>query len=216
MAWSAENQDYVPEEGNSNAGINDPGSPPLTTDNLDLAWYNLPFQPSHANLVSLYAAHSPPVPENGSIFSCPAAPVPLTAGGPTFLQPYFMYGMNARLCINFSTRRNTGVPNTRFGAIPQPRDTVFMAEPGPGPSPSTPSQGSSVTGYYVAGSLFDSANGGRSPRHLNMDNFFMCDGHVRTARTNEFDRTQIEADSASTEWSQPRQMYWYPTPNTPN
>jgi prepilin-type processing-associated H-X9-DG protein len=66
--------------------------------------------------------------------------------------------------------------------------------------------------------MFDDQNGNLPTRHLGMDNFFMCDGHVRSARTNEFDRTQNEANDASLEWIHfPNgPMYWYPTPNTPN
>src|SRR5213082_1809564 len=54
--------DQVPEEGNTAAGINDPGGP-SSTDNLDSAWYNyIATEIKQPTLVSLYAAKRPPLP----------------------------------------------------------------------------------------------------------------------------------------------------------
>jgi len=44
----------------------------------------------------------------------------------------------------------------------------------------------------------------------------LCDGSVRSDKTNEFLRTPTEANSAKDEWAVPRKMYWYPTPTTPD
>src|SRR5262245_34862155 len=55
-----DNREFVPDEGNVNAAINDPGSP-TATDNYHYAWYNCvaPFI-SQQPLVNLYGANGFP------------------------------------------------------------------------------------------------------------------------------------------------------------
>jgi hypothetical protein len=129
-----------------------------------------------------------------------------------------MYGENARLCINFGTRVNTGVQQTKLFNIVKPTDTVFMAEvdgdavDSTGASSVGASQ-SNVTGYYAIARHNKNKRG----------EFSMCDGSARSATTNDFWRTQGEANddytvtgSIALEWETPRVMYWYPSPMTPN
>src|SRR5262249_28062324 len=120
--YAEDNDDQVPEEGNTVIPINN-------SQNAD-AWYNritpLIDQPS---LVSLYTATppAPPLPGDKTIYSCPSAPKPNFT--PAVGRAYFMYGMNGRLCINRSTR--AGPPplsNTKLSGIERPVDTVFVAE----------------------------------------------------------------------------------------
>lgn len=129
-----------------------------------------------------------------------------------------MYGENGRLCINFGTIVSTHVQQTKLSNLPKPTDTIFMAEvngnavDASGTSTTTAAN-SNVTGFYSFA------------RHSykKLGNFAMCDGSMRSARTNEFWRTQGEADddytktgSIALEWQTPRTMYWYPSPMTPN
>jgi len=212
-----DNSDFVPDEGNQGAAINDPGGP-TATDNYHNAWYNC-VAPTikQVPLVELYGAnghaHTPPLPGSASIFSCPSAPDPDPKAGfqnpPVVAKAYFMYGMNNRLCINMSTRAS-GVQQTKLTGVLKPSDTVFLAEvngnsidPNNG---SAPASDSGTTGYYAIA------------RHSNnkIGIFTMCDGSSRSARTNSFWRTQGEANDAATEWGQMRNIYWYPTPTTPN
>jgi len=224
--YSDDNNDYVPEEGNTANAINYPGTA-TTADNLDYAWYNrVPPAIAQTPLVYLYGAYghvfNPPLPGSQSIFSCPSAPDPNTKLGYSdplsVKKAYFMYGENGRLCINFGTLVSTGVQQTRLSNILMPTDTIFMAEvvgnavDSSGASITTAAN-SNVTGYYSIA------------RHSykKLGNFAMCDGSSRSARTNEFWRTQGEADddytktgSIALEWQTPRTMYWYPSPTTPN
>src|SRR5262245_23211215 len=56
--YTQENRDFVPEEGNVAAGINDAGSP-TATDNYDYAWYNVVATTvGQPTLVSLYVANN--------------------------------------------------------------------------------------------------------------------------------------------------------------
>ncbi len=222
--YAGDNRDVVPEEGNTSAAINDPGGP-TATDNYDSAWYNC-VAPSIAQppLVNLYGANGhqvdPPTPNSSSIFSCPGAVEPgLTLGYQNPLKvakAFFMYGENGRLCINFSTRKSKGIGQTKLGNITKSSDTIFLAEvngngvDAAGASIVGPSQ-SNVTGFYSFA------------RHSKnkLSNFSMCDGSSRSARTNDFWRTQGEADGTptndgQTEWAKDRAMYWYPSANTPN
>jgi prepilin-type N-terminal cleavage/methylation domain-containing protein len=218
--YAQDGNDFVPEEGDTTAGINDPGSA-TATDNYRFAWYNC-VGPSISQppLVNLYGANNspanPPLPDSKSIFACPSAPPPTAALGydlpPTVRKAYFMYGENARLCINFSTRATTGVPQTKLSNVVKVSDTVFLAEVDPDSGTVGTSQ-SNVTGFYAIA------------RHdyNKLGNFAMCDGSARSARTNEFWRTQGEADddylttgSIALEWQTQRLIYWYPTPTTPN
>src|SRR5262245_19033960 len=120
MLYAEDNEDQVPEEGNTVIPISHP-------QNAD-AWYNLIAKTiDQQSLVALYTAGSPPFPADKSIFSCPAAPKPGFA--PSVGKAYFMYGMNGRLCINKSTRAGPPpIPNTKLVGITRPSDTVFIAE----------------------------------------------------------------------------------------
>jgi prepilin-type N-terminal cleavage/methylation domain-containing protein/prepilin-type processing-associated H-X9-DG protein len=202
--YSDDNREFVPEEGNVTAGINDPGGP-TATDNLHMAWYNLVASyVSQPTLLTQYQRNDPPVASTPTIFSCPTAPKPdgTYQSPPTVRKAFFMYGENARLCINFSTRSTTHVPQTRLSTVVKPSQTIFLAEVDPNTASDV--SVSVVTGYYAVA------------RHNKRGNFSMCDGSSRSARTNEFWRTQGEANDASAEWAFPRTMYWYPTPTTPN
>lgn len=223
--YAQDNSDFVPDEGNVNAPINDGGSA-TSTDNYHCAWYNC-VAPTIAQkpLVNLYGANgnaaTPPLPHSSSIFSCPSAPDPKTTLGylnpPTVAKAYFMYGENARLCINMAARKN-GAQQTKLFDIMKPSATVFLAEvngnevDATGKSSVGPAQ-SNVTGYWAV------ARHNKNRRGV----FSMCDGSARSARTNEFWRTQGEANddytvtgSVALEWQTTRSMYWYPSPMTPN
>ena len=223
--YSNDNKDAVPEEGNTGAGINDSGSA-TATDNYDQAWYNNVAQTvNQPSLVSLYGAFghpvNPPLPSSATIFSCPSAPDP----NPKIFNPvnvaeaYFMYGENSRLCVNFSTRHNPPYPpQTKLSTLLKPSNTIFLAEVNGNSlnangtvSPSN----SNVTGFYSIA------------RHSKnrLGNFSMCDGSAISAHTNDFWRTQPEADddylttgTIALEWQHypSAKMYWYPTPTTPN
>jgi prepilin-type N-terminal cleavage/methylation domain-containing protein len=223
--YSNDNQDMVPEEGNTGAAINDPGSA-TATDNFDQAWYNDVAQTvSQPSLVSLYGAFghqvNPPLPNSASIFSCPSAPDP----NPKVFHPvsvgeaYFMYGENSRLCVNFSTRHSAPFPpQTKLSVLSKPSNTIFLAEVDGNALNSSgtvsPSQ-SNVTGFFSIA------------RHSKnrLGNFSMCDGSAISAHTNDFWRTQAEADddfhatgTIALEWKDypSAKLYWYPTPTTPN
>jgi prepilin-type N-terminal cleavage/methylation domain-containing protein/prepilin-type processing-associated H-X9-DG protein len=224
--YTDDNNDFVPDEGNTANAINDPGSA-TTSDNLHYAWYNC-VAPSISQppLINLYGAFGhpfdPPLPGSQSIFSCPTAPDPdktynLSSPATAIQKAYFMYGENARLCVNFGTRA-TGVPQTRLSNVVKPAETVFLAEVNGNATDVngktiTTAANSNVTGYYS------------SARHANkkLANFAMCDGSSISARTNVFWRTQAEADddykitgSVALEWQTARLIYWYPSPMTPN
>lgn len=187
--------DQVPEEGNTILPI---------VANPD-AWYNaLSTYVSQPALTNLYlqTPANPPVPTTKSIYSCPAAPIP-RVNPPSIGQAYFMYGENGKLCVNKGTRVG-GVGQTKFSSIKQPSDTVLMAEVD-GNSPTGGAAQSNVNGQYAVG------------RHDTRGQFALCDGSARSARTNEFMRTADSgANSAATEWSIPRKIYWYPSSTTPD
>ncbi len=192
--YSDDNQDIVPEEGNTILPISHP-------QNGD-AWYNaIPPQINHPSLLTLYNNGSIPSPGSKSIFSCPSAPIPKFT--PSINKAYFMYGMNGRLCINKDTRNNKKINNPRLSSLPKPSDTIFIAETD-GNSQTAGQAQSNVTGKYAVA------------RHDQRGIFAMCDGSVRSAKTNEFLRTDSEANSAAEEWKVERKMYWYPTSTTPN
>jgi prepilin-type N-terminal cleavage/methylation domain-containing protein len=216
-----DNHDFVPEEGNSTDGINYPGSA-TTADNYDYAWYNaVAMTISQPTLVSLYTKTNPPLPSSGSIFSCPSAPWPSTNTGyanpPTFRMAYFMYGENSRICVNFGTIAAGGGVQTKLSTVVKPSATIFMAENDP--NTATGASESEVTGFYCVA------------RHMHnkLAEFSLCDGSGRAARTNDFQRTQAQADDDYTtagigcmEWNDaytPKTqnfLYWYPSPTTPN
>ncbi len=222
--YAQDNHEFVPDEGDTAQTINYTGSP-TSTDNLDFAWYNC-VAPTigQRRLVDLYGLFNntpnPPLPSTHSIYSCPAAPNPSTklgyANPPSANLAFFMYGENARLCINFGTRAS-GVQQTRLSNVIKPSNTVFLAEVNPlyQSPPGTLGVGASdsnVTGYYAYA----------RHSHNKLGNFSMCDGSARAATTNEFWRSQGEANDDYTsaagnlEWATPRIIYWYPSPTTPN
>ncbi len=197
--YSDDNNDYVPQEGNTIATID------RQPDNID-AWYNVVSayikQPS---LVSLYTANppNPPLPTSRTIYSCPAAEKP--SWTPSTAKAFFMYGENGRLCVNKSSGGG-GAAQTKFGQIVYPVDTILFAEVN-GNSPTAGAAQSNVTGQYAVA------------KHEGRGEFAMCDGSARSARTNDFLRTSSESNSCKAEWDpakMPRKMYWYPTPNTPD
>ena len=193
MLYAENNNDQVPEEGNTLIPINH-------NQNAD-AWYNvvaeLIGQPSMAKL---YAAGDPPLPGANTIFSCRSAPMP--TGSPSIARAFFMYGMNGRLCINKSTRAG-GKPNTFLSGVTKPSDTIFVAEADGNSATAGPSQ-SNVTGQYAVG------------RHDGRGQFAMCDGSARVVPLKDFTRTSAESNDAATEWSVGRAVYWYPKATTPN
>ncbi len=203
--YTDDNGDRVPEEGDVTQPISSPGSK-TASDNLHAGWARcvVPYA-AQPTLVSLYQETNPPLPGGRTIFSCPNAPAPnKTYPNPlTMNHTYFMYGENARLCVNFSTRATSHVAQTKLSDVLQPTTTIFLAEVDGNSSSVEPSE-SVVTGFYSIA------------RHNNRANFSMCDGSSRLAETNAYWRTQGEADDAATEWAKFRLMYWYPTPTTPN
>jgi prepilin-type N-terminal cleavage/methylation domain-containing protein len=225
--YADDNRDFVPEEGDtaSTSAINDPGSPGAT-DNLDYAWYNCVAPTvSQMPLVKQYGGFgnptNPPLPNGPTIFSCPSAPKPngtYQTPVPTVRRAFFMYGENSRLCVNWSSRYDshgnpTGATQTKLPDIVSPSLTIFLAEVDPdSPLNTSPAQ-SNVTGFYAIA----------RHDHNKIGNFAMCDGSSRAAKTNEFWRTQGEADddfhatgTIALEWQKPRTIYWYPSPMTPN
>ena len=214
--YSDDNNDYVPDEGNTLQTINYAGATG-SFDNKNYAWYNIvPVSISQPSLVSLYppqATGKQPLPGSSTLFSCPSAPDPTVAQG--YSNPlnankaYFMYAESSAICVDYSTRYNssgqrTGVLQTKLSDIKIPTDTIFLAEQDT-TTATAPSE-SVTNGKYSA------------VRHSNnkLENFAMCDGSCRTARTNEFWRDSSTYYSASAEWATSRTMYWYPSPTTPN
>lgn len=202
--YADDNNDFVPEEGNTVVPIIDP-------QNVD-AWYNaVPVYIQQPRLADLYmqTPPAPPLPTTKSVFSCPGAPDPSRAANPyanppNFSRAFFMYGENGRLCINRNTRANLGIANTKFINIKKPSDTILVAEVDPNSPQNTAPAQSNVTGQYAVA------------RHDLRGNFAMADGSSRVARTNDFLRTAAESNSAAEEWRMERRMYWYPTETTPN
>jgi prepilin-type N-terminal cleavage/methylation domain-containing protein/prepilin-type processing-associated H-X9-DG protein len=192
--YAQDNDDAVPEEGNTVIPINN-------AQNAD-AWYNLISAGiDQASLVTLYTTANIPLPGSRTIFSCPSAPKP--SFNPSIGKAYFMYGMNGRLCINRSTRSSMNIGNTKLTGIVNPVDTVFLAEVD-GNSATAGVAQSNVTGQYAVG------------RHNNRGQFAMCDGSARSATRAEFIRTSSESNDAATEWGTRRAVYWYPSSTTPN
>ncbi|MFN7139837.1 MAG: type II secretion system protein [Limisphaerales bacterium] len=193
--YAEDHRDFVPEEGNTVVPINN-------NQNAD-AWYNIVAPMiSQPRLVTLYteAPANPPLPGSRTIYSCPTAEKP--GFTPSVGKAYFMYGMNGRLCVNKATRA-AGAPQTRLSSIPNPSDTIFVAE-ADGNSPSAGIAQSNVTGQYAVG------------RHSKRGNFALTDGSARSVSTNDFVRTSAESNTASAEWNIGRKIYWYPSATTPN
>jgi len=198
--------DQVPEEGNTIAPIADAPS-----GNLNEAWYNsVSVFIGQPKLVDLYTRtpNAAPLPGSKTIFSCPTSPQPNAtyANPPTVARAFFMYGENGRLCVNRSTRA-TGGTQTRFTNIRKVSDTILIAEVDPNSPNNTGPAQSNVTGQYAVA------------RHDQRANFAMADGSARSARTNEFIRTQTESNKAGPpdgEWGMERKLYWYPSETTQN
>jgi prepilin-type N-terminal cleavage/methylation domain-containing protein len=230
-----DNKDAVPEEGNTGNGINSTGSmtPPYAADNYHYAWYNvIPPMLGMQSLVSLYGEHKPPLPGSGTIFSCPASPLPQFSppisylNPPTFAQAFFMYAENARICVNFGTIMSGGATQTKLSTIVKPSLTVFLAENNPNFLPPDSGSGAAssgsfppsvacVTGFYATA----------RHEHNKIGEFAMSDGSARAIHTNEFSRSQGLADhgygwagpgTPAQEWTTNETMYWYPSPETPN
>ncbi len=207
--YADENNDVVPEEGNTSLPIVD-----VNSGNASEAWYNsVVTTVGQPKLMDLYlrTPAAPPLPGSKTIFSCPTCPLPNTtyANPPTIARSFFMYGMNGRLCINRGTRASQGIGNTKFTTIRKPVDTILIAEVDPNSSNNTGPAQSNVTGQYAVA------------RHDKRGNFAMADGSARVARTNEFLRTSTESNgvfprNGEIEWAVDRKMYWYPSADTPN
>jgi prepilin-type N-terminal cleavage/methylation domain-containing protein len=221
-----DNNNYVPEEGDTAEAINFLGTPGATP-NYTMAWYNIiPPEIGLPSLASLYLNNPkmPPVAGSHSLFSCPSARAPLASLGYdnplSVKQAYFMYGESSRLCVNWGTRYPNGVPSgipqTKLINIIKPSQTVFMAEVDPdntvgGTTP--PISDSNVTAFYSIA------------RHMKntIGNFSMCDGSAISDHTNDFWEPEPEADGTQSgdtgayEWQvNTHFIYWYPSPTTPN
>ena len=191
--YGDDSNDQVPAEGNTSLAIN---APPNVG-----AWYNLVASlcgtPGLTNYYMQTPAN-PPLPPTKTIFSDPSAPLPRYKVD--LQHAYFMYGENARICIN----AGSGVTQTKFSNMLRPSDTVMFAEnDGDTAGATTPAQ-SNVAGQYALG------------RHSGRGNLALCDGSARSLKTNDYVRTSAEGNSSTMEWASPRAIYWYPTPTTPN
>jgi prepilin-type N-terminal cleavage/methylation domain-containing protein/prepilin-type processing-associated H-X9-DG protein len=200
--YADDSRDMVPEEGNVTLSISDP-------QNAD-AWYNaIPPTINQQSLTNLYFASppNPPVPGNHTLYSCPTCPLPDPGNGfqnpPTVKKAFFMYGENGRICINKNTRA-TGVPQTKFGGILKPTDTILEAETDPNSPNNNNAAQSNCTSQYSVG------------RHDRRGNMAMCDGSARAARTNDFQFDSTTSNDSASEWAVERKFHWYPTPTTPN
>ena len=196
--------DQVPEEGNPSYSITDTTSGADKVGNAD-AWYNaVPPSIKLRSLAVMYKDKNAPLPGSPTIFSCPFAPEPGAGySNPlTAAKAYFMYAENSRICINKSTRN--GGPNTRLYQVVKPTQTIFVAEQDT--TTATDPAESVTTGFYAVG------------RHRNntMGEFSFVDGSARMVKTNDFIRDAATANDAHTEWAVERNIYWYPTPTTPN
>jgi len=200
--YTDDNHDIVPEEGNTVNSINDPGSA-TTANNRDTAWYNVvPVMLSQPSLVQLYINNTPPLPESGSLFSCPSAAQPSPAffpGGPKLAHAYFMYAENSRLCVNFG-KVASGAAQTKMTLVTRPSQTVFLSESDGNTADAAESV---VTGKFVTGRHADKQS----------SNIAFCDGSARLVKTNE---SYNAASDAATEWAAPNSIIWFPTPTTPN
>jgi prepilin-type N-terminal cleavage/methylation domain-containing protein len=238
-----DNNNYVPEEGDTAESINYTGSAG-STDNYHLAWYNsVPPTIGSQSLVNLYGANlntvEVPLPSSHSLFSCPSCPAPTTALGysvptPSVSKAFFMYGENCRLCVNWGTRYNTsgqptGVPQTKLINVLRPSQTVFLAEVDPTAADGTTTSGGGAATQESTVGPSESCTSAfyAIARHMKktIGNLSMCDGSSFSGHTNDFWESQGMADGlASTpantgqqEWaSGGRTVYWYPSPTTPN
>ena len=200
--YASDQNDFVPEEGNSVQSIAD--NTPGVSDNLTAAWYNaVPPSIGLQSLIALYKAGNPPIPTTHSIFTCPttANPDSSYANPPTVAKAFFMYAENSRICVNKGTRL-AGAAQTKLTNVTKPTDTILVAEQDP--STTTAAAQSVTTAQYAVG------------RHDKRGNFAMVDGSARAYRTNDFIFNSTVANSAAQEWSVERVVHWYPTATTPN
>jgi prepilin-type N-terminal cleavage/methylation domain-containing protein len=228
--YCQDNRDEVPAEGDTSSAIDSLGSP-SATDNLDFAWYNCVAPTiNQIPLIKLYGGFgsqlNPPLPGTRSIYACPSAPNPdpavFPAPGPGVNKAFFMYGENARICVNRSAL-NSGYSQTKLTTVTKPSNTPFVGEEDPNGEmagsttvvgSSLPPSASNVTGYWAVA------------RHSKkkLGNLSMVDGSAISTTTNQFWESQGMANGngaplyheAQLEWATQREIYWYPTPNTPN
>jgi len=226
--YGDDSDDNVPEEGNTADSI--AGIPP-TSNNRTGAWYNtVPIFINQPSLVTMYQQHTPPVPGSSTIFICPVVaalnqPQPGDPSGvgytgspysdpPIFTKAFFVYCENSKACVNWGTRYTgtyanpipTGVAQTKFATAKRPSDTIIVAEQDQTTvADSAPSESVTTGAFAVA-------------RHSRgkLGVFTMFDGSSQTFRLVQFARDSATANSAQTEWSQSRDVYWYPSPNTPD
>ena len=183
--YADDNKDFVPEEGDGLETIDSHGSP-NEPDNYDSAWYNcVPPLIAVQPLANLYGANgsatNPPLPGSRTIFACPSAPGPQLGlfwfqNTPTLNKAFFMYGENARICVNFETRA-TGVPQTKMVNMLKPSDTIFLPELD---NNNRDFQFSKAQSGITADYSIARHNNGK------FGNFAMCDGSTRTARPADF------------------------------
>jgi type II secretory pathway pseudopilin PulG len=201
LVYSDQNRGFVPEEGSIGFTV-------FHVNNAD-AWYNLAVLPEYPAMRTLYLTNSYPLPASGSVYSCPAAPLP-PAGQPSVAWAYFMYAENARACVNKSgTTPRTY--QTRIPSVPRPSSTFLMAEVDDNyVTNSTIPANSTVLAQYTA------------VRHDGFSVFTMMDGSVRLFGTNDFLHDVVtaqhewyvngtDASGGYTSWN----CYWWPTPTTP-
>jgi len=204
--YADDNNDNVPEEGNTGNPINDTGAVGVRADNLHTAWYNV-VGPTIAQptLVSLYQAGNAPLPGSSSIFSCPSCALPITKAPINYSNPlkltkaFFMFGENNRLCVNYPVVY-AGAPQTKLSGLPKASQTVFLGESDPN-SPTADVATSGVTASFAVS------------RHGKLGNFAMCDGSCAGAQTNQYKNYS----TAALEWADQNHgsIYWWPTPTTP-
>jgi prepilin-type N-terminal cleavage/methylation domain-containing protein/prepilin-type processing-associated H-X9-DG protein len=173
--YQDDNEDYFPYEGNTADALD---------EDLNLqGWFNtVPLEAMLLPLKDLYAANTPPLPRQHSLFICPTE-----RRQPGFVlamnNPLFTYSFNNRLDPN-------GPERYRRSQVVAPSQTVTFTE-GWGQLP-----------YRT----YDSV-----ARHNRRANMGFVDGHAEPVRTNHFWRTTSER-TAPQEWSAPRVIYWFPFP----
>lgn len=221
--YSDDNHDIVPDEGDALEKIDSRGNA-IQTDNYDYAWYNcVPTLISEQPLINLYGLNgkpaNPPLPGSRTIYACPSASMPQLGlfwfqNPPNLSKTFFMYGENARICVNFKTRAS-GVPQTKMVNVQKPSDTILLPEI---------DNNNPAFQFYAAQSSITADQAIARHNNGKVGNFAMCDGSTRTARPIEFLESPDMAngtgsnpvDTGQLEWSMDRKMYWYPSPNTQN